>query len=74
MTITERKIPEDAIKNVKIKNYNFEDRKTQDNIEIVIRLNKDRDVLEEVDNDVIMIKSNMFEAFNLKEFVEGGDE
>lgn len=74
MTITERKIPEDAIKNVKIKNYNFEDRKTQDNIEIVIRLNKDRDVLEEVDNNVIMIKSNMFEAFNLKEFVEGGDE
>lgn len=74
MTITEREIPEDAIKNVKIKNYNFEDRKTQDNIEIVIRLNKDRDVLEEVDNDVMMIKSNMFEAFNLKRFVEGGEE
>jgi len=74
MTITERKIPEDAITNVKIKNYNLEDRKTQDNIEIVIHLNKDRDVLEEVDNHVIMIKSNMLEAFNLKKFVEGGDE
>jgi len=74
MTITERKIPEDAITNVKIKNYNLEDRKTQDNIEIVIHLKKDRDVLEEVDNHVIMIKTNMLEAFNLKEFVEGGDE
>lgn len=64
---TTREIPAEDIKKIKVKNYNFEDRKTEDNMEVSIHFNEDSEI--DPDHDVIMLKANIFNAEELRQFV-----
>lgn len=57
-------IPKEAVDEVKITNYQEEDRDIVGNIEIAIHF-KDHPAVEHIDHNVVMVKANMFNAVEL---------
>lgn len=64
---TTRKFNEEDIQSVKVRNYNREDRNTEDNMEVSIHFKEDADV--DISNNVLMFKANWFNAEELRQFV-----
>ena len=63
MTTNTERIPEDAIKNVKIQKYKRED---GDKHEIIIHFKKDHPLSEKISNDVLMINPSILEKEEVK--------
>lgn len=68
MTST-REFNEEDIRSVNVRNYNREDRDTEDNVEVSIHFKEDADV--DISNNVLMFKANWFNAEELRKFVAG---
>lgn len=68
------KLPKDAIDSIKIKDYEREDRPTQKNLELCIHLDEDHEASNEIGENVIMVKANIFNAVEIKRMTEDLEE
>ena len=67
-------IPEDAIRTITVKNYNFEDRDLPDNIEVTIHFNEDHPLSDLIDCGCLSLKALMFTAVELERLREATED
>jgi hypothetical protein len=63
-------IPKEAIRDVTINYYEIEGRDIEDKFEVVIHMNEDHQLSDDVANDVIILKADVFNAVGIQKLMD----